>query len=341
MEKPMTLRIARTAAVIALGLALLTAALVGTHTASAARTGAKLTLVAYSAPGAAYAKLIPAFQATAAGKDVSFSQSYAASEQQSKAVDQGLGADVVNFSIEPDMNRLVRDGLVASSWKSNKYKGIVARSVVAFIVRKGNPKHIKTFDDLIKSGVQVVVPNPITSGGARWDILAAYGAERRYGKTDKQAQAYLKTLFKEHVVSQDSSARAALNTFLAGKGDVLLTYESDARLAQANKQPVFYIIPKATLRIDTPIAVLAKSSNKAAAQQFVNYLWTEPAQEIWAQNGYRPVDPVAAKKFASQYPTRPWLFTIDSPLLGGWPHANARFFDPTNGIVTKIEQNLG
>src|SRR3954449_5272254 len=318
MEKPMPQRIARTAALGILALAVAIAALAASRSASAAKhSGGKLTIVAYSTPGAAYAKLIPAFQATPAGKDVSFSQSYAGSEQQSKAVDQGLPADVVNFSLEPDMNRLVRDGLVAPTWKSNKYKGIVARSVVAFMVRKGNPKHIKTFDDLIKSGVQVVVPNPITSGGARWDILAAYGAERRYGKTDKQAQSYLKTLFKEHVVSQDSSARAALNTFLAGKGDVLLTYESDARLAQANKQPVFYVIPKATLRIDTPIAVLSKSSNKAVAQQFVNYLWTEPAQEIWAQNGYRPVDPVATKKFASQYPNRPWLFTIDSPMIGG------------------------
>src|SRR3954467_1294674 len=216
MEKPMTHRIARTAALVALGLALLTAALAGTHTASAARNGTKLTLVAYSAPGAAYAKLITAFQATPAGKDVTFSQSYAASEQQSKAVDQGLPADVVNFSIQPDLDRLVRDGLVDSSWNKNKYKGIVARSVVVFVVRNGNPKHIKTWDDIVKPGVKVVVPNPLTSGGARWDILAAYGAERRYGKTDKQAQSYLETLFKSNIVSQDSSARGALNTFLSG-----------------------------------------------------------------------------------------------------------------------------
>jgi sulfate transport system substrate-binding protein len=335
----MSPRIARSAAVISLVATLVVAALAGSHTAGAAKKSVKLTLVAYSAPGAAYAKLIPAFQATPAGKDVSFSQSYAASEQQSKAVDAGLNADVVNFSIEPDMNRLVRDGLVDASWKNNKYKGIVARSVVAFIVRKGNPKHIKTWDDLLKPGVQVVVPNPISSGGARWDILAAYGAERRYGKTDAQAQAYLKSLFKDHIVSQDASARAALNTFLAGKGDVLLTYESDARLAQANKQPVYYIIPKATIRIDTPIAVLSKSANKAAAQAFVDFLWTPAAQEIWAENGYRPVDPKVAAAHKADYPNRPWLFTVDSKWIGGWPHANTRFFDPVNGIVTKIEQS--
>jgi sulfate transport system substrate-binding protein len=341
MEKPMTQRIARSLALAALALAAIVAALAGSHSAAAAKQGGKLTLVAYSTPGPAYAKLIAAFQATPAGKDVSFSQSYGASEQQSKAVDQGLGADVVNFSIQPDLDRLVRDGLVDASWKAGKYKGIVSRSVVVFAVRNGNPKHIKTWDDLVKPGVQVVVPNPITSGGARWDILAAYGAERRYGKTDKQAQSYLQTLIKKNVVSQDSSARVALSTFLAGKGDVLLTYESDARLAQANKQPVFYIIPKATIRIDTPIAVLAKSQNKALAQQFVKFLWSEPAQEIWAQNGYRPVDPTAAAKFKSSYPSRPWLFTVDSKSIGGWPHANTRFFDPQNGIVTKIEQSNG
>src|SRR4051794_10208290 len=340
MEKPMPRRIARIASFTVLALAVAIAALAASRSAQAAKhSGGKLTIVAYSTPGQAFGKLITAFQATPAGKDVSFSQSYAASEQQSKAVDQGLPADVVNFSIQPDLDRLVRDGLVDSSWNKNKYKGIVARSVVVFVVRNGNPKHIKTWDDIVKPGVKVVVPNPLTSGGARWDILAAYGAERRYGKTDKQAQSYLQTLFKSNVVSQDKSARDELNTFLSGKGDVLLTYESDAVLAQQKKQPVFFIIPKATIRIDTPLAVLAKSSNKALAQQFVSFLYSEPAQEIWGQNGYRPVDPGAAKKF--KYPSRPWLFTVDSPLIGGWPHANTRFFDPQNGIVTKIEQSIG
>jgi sulfate transport system substrate-binding protein len=237
------------------------------------------------------------------------------------------------------MSRLVRDGLLSPSWKNNKYKGIVSRSVVVFVVRKGNPKHVKTWDDLVKSGVKVVVPNPLTSGGARWAILSGYGAERRYGKTDKQAQAHLQTLFKSNIVSQDKSARDALNTFLAGKGDVLLTYENEAILAQQKGQALFYVIPKATLRIDTPIAVLDKSQNKPLAQAFVNFLYSEPAQEIWGSVGYRPVDKTALAKF--KFPVRPWLFTIDSPFLGGWAKANTRFFDPQNGIVTKIEQNLG
>jgi sulfate transport system substrate-binding protein len=340
MEKPMPQRIARTAALAVLALAVAIAALAASRSAQAAKTsGGKLTIVAYSTPGAAYAKLIPAFQATPAGKDVTFTQSYAGSEQQSKAVDQGLPADVVNFSIEPDMSRLVRDGLLSPSWKNNKYKGIVSRSVVVFVVRKGNPKHIKTWDDLVKSGVKVVTPNPLTSGGARWAILSGYGAERRYGKTDKQAQAYLQTLFKSNVVSQDKSARDALNTFLAGKGDVLLTYENEAILAQQKGEALFYVIPKATLRIDTPIAVLDKSQNKPLAQAFVKFLYSEPAQEIWGSVGYRPVDKTALAKF--KFPVRPWLFTIDSPFLGGWAKANTRFFDPQNGIVTKIEQNLG
>jgi sulfate transport system substrate-binding protein len=237
------------------------------------------------------------------------------------------------------MSRLVRDGLLTPTWKNNKYKGIISRSVVVFVLRKGNPKHIRTWDDLVKPGVKVVTPNPLTSGGARWAVLGAYGSERRYGKTDKQAQDYLQELFKNHVVSQDSSARTALTTFLSGKGDVLLTYENEAILAQQNGSEVFYAIPKATLRIDTPIAVLDKSKNKALAQAFVKFLYTQPAQEIWGSVGYRPVDPKALAKF--KFPVRPWLFTIDSPFLGGWAKANTRFFDPQTGIVTKIEQNLG
>jgi sulfate/thiosulfate-binding protein len=331
-------RIARLATAVAL-VATLAAVLVATRSAQGAVRGGHLTLVAYSTPKDAFGTLISAFQKTPAGSGVGFDQSYGASEAQSKAVDEGLPADVVNFSIEPDVNRLVRDGLVDSSWKDNAYKGVLTHSVVVFVVRKGNPKHIKTWDDLVKSGVQVVVPNPLTSGGARWDILAAYGAERRYGKTHKQAVDYLTTLFKQHIVSQDKSARDALNTFLAGKGDVLLTYENEAINAQQKGQSIFYVIPKATIRIDTVVAVLKRSKSKALAQKFVDYLESEPAQELWAQAGYRPVNAQAAAR--AKFPSRPWLFTIDSRWLGGWPHANSEFFDPQNGIVTRIEQSLG
>jgi sulfate/thiosulfate transport system substrate-binding protein len=299
--------------------------------------GATLSLVSYSIPTAVYPKLIAAYQATPAGKDVSFQTSFAASEVQSKAVAAGLPADVVNFSISTDMDRLVKSGQVSSSWSSNPYHGVVSKSVVVFVLRNGNPKHLRTWEDLVKPGVQVVFPNPFSSGGARWEVMAAYGAMLREHKTPKQAQAYLKKLF-EHNVSQDTSARNALNTFLSGKGDVLLDYESDAKLAQAQGKPVFYLIPKATLQIETPLAAV-NGKNFVAAKQFVSWLYTPAAQTIWAQNGFRSVVPSVEKRFAAQFPPRPQLFTIG--YVGGWTKVNAQFFDPTNGIVAKIEQGLG
>src|SRR5437879_3410016 len=195
--------------------------------AAGAAEDTKLTLVAYSTPKDAYGQLIPAFQKTQAGNGVSFSQSYGASGEQSRAVVASLDADVVAFSLEPDVTSLVQKNLVAKSWNKDKYKGMVTRSVVVFIVRDGNPKKLKTWDDLLKPGVQVVTPNPFTSGGARWNVMAAYGAQLKEGKSPAQAQAYLQTLF-HNVVSQDSSARNALQTFIAGRGDALIDYENEA-----------------------------------------------------------------------------------------------------------------
>src|SRR5438270_9282606 len=222
--------------------------------AGASTKGGSISLVAYSTPKEAYGQLIEAFQKTKAGKGVSFSQSYGASGDQAQAVLNGLHADVVAFSLEPDMTRLVKGRLVGSSWNRNAWHGIVTRSVVVFVPRNGNPKHIRDWEDLVKPGVQVVTPNPLTSGGARWNVMAAYGAMIRKGKTHAQAVGYLKQLF-QHTVSQDKSAREALQTFLAGRGDVLLSYENEAILAQRKSQPVYYLIPKATIRIENPVAV--------------------------------------------------------------------------------------
>jgi sulfate/thiosulfate transport system substrate-binding protein len=313
------------------------AALLAAAVASAAPKDTTLSVIGYSIPTAVYPKLQAAYQATAAGKGVNFTDSFAASEVQSKAVAAGLPADVVNFSELNDMTRLVGTGQVAKTWAKNTYNGVVSKSVVVFVLRNGNPKHIKTWDDLVKPGVQVVFPNPFSSGGAKWDIMAAYGSQLRERKTPKQAQAFLKTLF-QHNVSQDTSGRNALNTFLSGKGDVLLDYESDAKLAQSQGRPVFYLIPKATLQLETPLAA-TNGPNRAAAQRFVNWLYTPAAQTIWAQNGFRPVDPTVAKKFAAQFPPRPQLFKIG--YVGGWPKVEKQFFDPTTGIVAKIEQSLG
>jgi sulfate transport system substrate-binding protein len=320
-------------------LAVLVAAAVASVTsndASARPSGGSISLVAYSTPRDAYAKLIPAFTDTSAGQGTSFQQSYGASGEQARAVIAGLKADVVAFSLEPDMTALVKAKLVAPTWKKNKWGGIVTRSVVVFVVRKGNPKHIRSWNDLVKPGVDVVVPNVQTSGGAKWDVMAAYGAQRKLGKSHAQAVKYLGQLY-DHVVSQDKSAREALQTFLAGRGDVLLSYENEAIFAQKHDQPIDYVMPKATIQIANPIAVVKTSTNQTTARAFVKFLRTKPAQVIFAQNGYRPVLRSASKGFSFPYP--PGVFSIQ--WLGGWAKVDKQFFDSRNGIVTKIQRRKG
>ena len=305
------------------------------QTAGALASGGNLTLVAYSTPQDAYHAIIPLWQKTPAGKGWSISQSYGASGDQSRAVAAGLPADVVNFSTTPDGTRLVKAGLVASNWGHNAHDGLVNDSVVVFIVRTGNPKHIHTWADLIKPGVSVLTPNPITSGGARWNILAAYGAQIVQGKSKSAAAAYLKSFFK-HVAVQDKSARQALTTFQNGVGDVLLDYESEAMFARQHGVSLSYLIPKQTILIQTPVAVIKTSSKRATAQSFENFFWTPQAQTVFAQHGFRPVVASVAKKFAKTFPRPAQLFTINR--FGGWTIANKVFFDPTTGIVAKAEQ---
>jgi sulfate/thiosulfate transport system substrate-binding protein len=304
--------------------------------AAGAAHDTKLALVAYSTPREAYGQLISAFQKTAAGKDVSFSQSYGASGEQSRAVAAGLQADIVAFSLAPDISDLVKKGLVAQSWNKGRYHGMVTRSVVVFVVRDGNPKKLKTWNDLLKPGVQIVTPNPFTSGGARWNVMAAYGGALRAGMSPKQAQSYLAKMWK-HVVAQPASAREGLQTFLAGRGDVFLAYENEALFAQKKGQPVQFVIPKATILIENPIAVTKGSKNKQKAQAFINFLRTRPAQRIFAENGYRPV--VKGVTQGLNFPNRPQLFTIK--YVGGWATVEKKFFDPKTGIVAKIQAANG
>jgi sulfate/thiosulfate-binding protein len=305
--------------------------------AGASSPSTKLNLVGYSTPKKAYDALTAAFSQTSQGKGVGFSESFGASGSQSRAVDSGQPADVVAFSTSPDMTRLVKDKIVAPDWDANAEKGFSSDSVVVFVVRKGNPKHITGWDDLVKPGIDVITPNPSTSGSARWNIMAGYGAELKEGKSPAQALAYLRTLLTKNVSVQDSAASAALATFTSGKGDVLLDYESDAIAAEKAGDKVQYIIPKQTLLIQTPIAVTAKAP--AQAKAFLNWQWSAAGQTIWAEQGYRPVLQSVAKKFASKFPTPPQLFTIDS--LGGWTKIKDEFFDPAKGSVTKIEQAAG
>jgi sulfate/thiosulfate transport system substrate-binding protein len=311
----------------------------GGNATAAGSGGVNLNLVAYSTPKHAYDTLQAAFAKTSAGKGVTFSDSFGPSGSQSRAVASGQAADIVAFSTSSDITRLVKAGIVASNWDANTYQGIVADSVVVFVVRKGNPKHITSWDDLTKPGVSVVTPNPSTSGSARWNIMAAYGAQLKEGKSPSQALAFVKTLITKHVSVEDPSGSTAMATFTGGKGDVLLSYESEAISAVKAGEPVQYIIPKQTILIQTPDAVTTKASHAKQANGFLNWLWTPAAQTIWAKKGYRPVVPSVAAKFASKFPTPPQLFTIDS--LGGWSQVKKTFFDPSSGSITKIEQAAG
>jgi sulfate/thiosulfate-binding protein len=324
--------IKRTAAVV-LSLAAAAIGLSACGSSSSNSSSKHVTLVAYSTPQGVFEKLIPAFEATPAGKGVSVSQSYGPSGEQSRAVASGLHADVVNFSLEPDVERLVKSGQVSASWNQNATHGFVTDSVAVIIVRKGNPKHITGWSDLIKPGVQVLTPNPFTSGSARWNVMAAYGAQLKEGKTPAQGQEYLKSLF-HNVVSQDSSARNALQTFLAGRGDALIDYEDEAISDMKKGAAIEYVIPKDTILIQNPVAVVGESE---AAKKFVEYLTSPAGQAIWVAKGYRPV--ISGVPGASKFPTPPGLFTIDS--LGGWKSITKQFFEPETGIVTKIEQSLG
>src|SRR5215469_7622838 len=295
-----------------------------------------ITLVAYSPPREAYQAIIVALQKTAQGTRVTFDQSYRASGDHSRAVEAGLPADVVAFSLEPDMSRLVKDGLVLPTWSQNAHQGIVTDSVVVFVVRQGNPKHIRTWDDLTKPGVDVITPNPFTSGGARWNVMAAYAAQLTMGKSPDQAIAYLTSLF-QHVSVQDKSARDSMQTFLSGKGDVMLAYENEAIEAKRIGSPVEYVIPDDTMLIENPIAAVAGSSNLRTAQAFVDFLYSDRAQTIFGTYGYRPVVASAAKNFS--FPVVKHLSRITD--IGGWDAVNKKFFDPQSGIMAKVESQIG
>ena len=296
----------------------------------------KLTLVAYSTPEEAYKELIPAFNRTAEGKGVSFSQSYAASGEQSRAVEGGLPADVVEFSLEPDMTRLVDADLVEKSWNRNEHKGMVTNSVVVFMVRKGNPKRIRDWDDLVTGDVEVLEPNPFTSGGAKWNIMAAYGAQLEKGKSAREAEQYLAELFK-NVPVLDKSARESLQTFSSGKGDVLLGYENEAILAQQKGEDIDYIVPDQTLLIENPVAATSESKSPDLARAFVDFLYTPEAQKIFVGKGYRPV--VKDTPGADKFPEPADLFDITK--FGGWDKVNDEFFDPEKGTVAEIFQSQG
>jgi sulfate transport system substrate-binding protein len=299
-------------------------------------SGGKLDVVGYSTPEAVYEEsLEPGFEKTAAGSGVSFSNSFGASGDQSRAVEAGQPASVVHFAQAGDMTRLVDAGLVASDWDKQKWGGIAQDSVVVMTVRKGNPEGLKTLDDLLTKDVDIVTPNPFSSGAARWNIMAIYGSQINEGKSPQQALDAVKTVLEKTKV-QPGSARDALAAFTQGEGDVLLGYENEAIKAQDEGEDVDYVIPPSTILIETPIAV-TKDAPEPAAQDFLDYIWSDAGQKLWAENGYRPVN----KKLVDpkQFPTPKDLFTIKE--FGGWDKVNDEFFDEASGSVAKIEEQLG
>jgi len=296
----------------------------------------ELSLVAYSTPQEAYKQIIGDFQKTDAGKDVEFSESYGGSGDQSRAVEGGLAADVVEFSLEPDMTRLVEADMVDEDWNTGPEKGMITDSVVVWVVREGNPLGIDSWDDLTQDGVEVITPNPFTSGGARWNVMAAYGAQLEQGKTEEEATQYLADLF-DNVVVQDDSARKSLQTFTGGKGDVLLAYENEAIFAQQQGEDLEYIVPDETILIENPVAITSTSEHPEEAQAFLDYLRTEEAQEAFVKNGYRPTrDGVPG---AEDFPTPSALFDITE--FGGWSDVSSTFFDPDGSVMADIEQGIG
>jgi sulfate/thiosulfate transport system substrate-binding protein len=309
----------------------------GADTGSSSGSGGKLDVVGYSTPESVYAETLePAFEKTAQGNGVSFSNSFGASGDQSRAVAAGQPASVVHFSQAGDMERLVEEGeIVSKDWESGSYHGIATNSVVVILTRKGNPEGIKSFKDIEDNDVDVVTPNPFSSGSARWNIMAVYGSALEEGDSPDQALAAVKTVL-EKTVAQPGSGRDAFSAFSQGEGDVLLTYENEAIKAEKEGEDVEYVIPPSTIQIETPIAV-TKDAPEPAAEDFLEFLWSDQGQELWAENGYRPVNPKLVDP--QQFPTPENLFEIGR--FGGWGKVNDEFFDEESGSVAAIENELG
>ena len=301
------------------------------------RAGGKLDVVGYSTPESVYTdSLEPAFEETPEGDGVSFSNSFGASGDQSRAVEAGQPAAIVHFSQAGDMKRLVDDGESSPrTGPENKYKGIATDSVVLIVARSGNPEGLEVLRRPADKDVDVVTPNPFSSGSARWNIMAIYGSRDQRGQSPDEALDEVKTVL-EKTVAQPGSARDALETFTQGEGDVLLSYENEAIKAIDEGEDVDYVLPA----VDDPDRDPDRGHHRRAGAgggDFLDFIWSDAGQEIWAENGYRPVNPKLVDE--KQFPTPDDLFTIAE--FGGWDKVNDEFFDDETGSVAKIENELG
>ena len=314
---------------------------VGSSASASDGGGAELDLVGFSVLEAANKEVISSFEGTDSGEGVGCLTSYGSSGDQSRAVEAGKAADIVHLSLEPDMQRVVDAGLVDASWSEGPTKGILSQSVVVFVVREGNPEGIEDWDDLTQEGVEVITPNPASSGSAKWNILAAYGQAVEEGG-DAAGTEYLTSML-ENTVALPESARDATTLFDSGTGDVLLSYENEAILAKQNGAKIDYILPDTTLLIENPGAVTTEAP--AQAQEFVDFVLSEEGQTIYAKYGFRPLTDVEAEVEgandpADAFPAPGTLLTITED-FNGWGEANGTYFDEENGLVTELLAKTG
>ena len=298
-----------------------------------------IDLVAYSTPQQAFEEgIIPAFQDTDQGSGTDFSTSFAASGEQRDAVLAGKPADFVDLSLEPDMTALVDGKKVPEDWNQNDYKGIITDSVVTFSVRPGNPENIQDWDDLVSGDVEIITPNPATSGGAKWNMMAAYGSQIQNGASEQEALDFVGKIIANTSVLDDS-ARDSVQTFASGKGDVLLGYENEAIQAQDEGVELDYVIPDDTILIENPAAVTTKAQDPDAANALLDYIYTDDGQQTFADYGYRPVVKSVLEDNRDDFPEPPGLFTIQE--FGGWSKVNTEFFDDKSGKIIQVLRDQG
>jgi sulfate transport system substrate-binding protein len=314
------------------------------------KNGNKVTLIlgGYTTPREAYGKaIIPAFQKywkDKTGQDVEFQESYQGSGSQSRAITSGFEADIAALSLEGDIDKITEAGLITHDWKSKPNSGMISDSIVVIAVRPGNPKGIHDWADLAHPGLNILTPDPKTSGGAQWNINAMYGAALRgyagVPKDDPAAQDFLKSVFR-NVSIMDKGARESITNFEKGVGDVAVTYENEVLVGKQAGQNYEYVIPHSTILIENPVALVDKYVDKhgvrEAAEAFVTFLWSPEAQRAFAKYGLRPVDQAVAQEVKSQFPAVADLWKID--YLGGWKKVGDSIYGP-QGVYTRVSEEL-
>ena len=335
---------------MALIVLLITAALQGCGGASV-KNGNKVTLTlgGYTTPREAYGKaIIPAFQKywkDKTGQDVEFQESYQGSGAQSRAIVGGFEADIAALSLEGDIDKISEAGLITHDWKSNPNRGMISDSIVVIAVRQGNPKGIKDWADIARQGLNVLTPDPNTSGGAQWNVNAIYGAALRgFAGVEKDnpsaAHEFLKSVFR-NVSIKDKGARESITNYEKGIGDAAITYENEVLVGRQGGQTYDYVIPRSTILIENPVALVDKYVDKhgvrEAAEAFVNFLWSEEAQRAFAKYGLRPVDKTIAQEVKAQFQDVEDLWTIE--YLGGWKKVAEEIYGP-QGVYTKVIEEL-